>query len=53
MVSEKNKDGKTYFVCDECELAYTEKDKAEQCENWCKKNPGSCSPEVVKFSVKI
>lgn len=53
MVSEKNKDGKDYFVCDECGLAYAEKEKAEQCEAWCNKNSGSCNPEVVEFSVKI
>ena len=53
MVYEKNKEEKIYFVCDKCNLAYTEKEKAEQCEKWCKENPGSCDPNAVKFSVEL
>ncbi len=53
MVYEKNKEGEIYFICDKCNLAYHEKEKAEQCEKWCNENPGSCDPNAVKFSVEL
>ncbi len=53
MVSEKQKDNKTYYMCDICKLAYKKKEMALKCESWCKDNPGSCNPDVVKFAVDI
>ncbi|MBR9675424.1 hypothetical protein GOV05_00255 [Candidatus Woesearchaeota archaeon] len=51
MVSEKSKDGKTYYLCDICKLVYESKELALQCEEWCKNHPGTCNPEVAKYAL--
>ncbi|MCD6495683.1 MAG: hypothetical protein J7K54_00245 [Candidatus Aenigmarchaeota archaeon] len=53
MVSKKVRNGRTYFLCDMCGLAYGEMEKAVQCESWCREHPGSCNPDVVKFAVQL
>ena len=48
MVKE-NKEMKCYY-CEECEMAYVDKKKACQCEEWCKKHK-SCSLEITKYAI--
>ncbi len=52
MVKEVEKQGKTYFQCEECGFYYKERGWAEKCEDFCKKN-NSCSLEITKHSVKV
>ncbi len=52
MVTKKVKEGKQYFVCDECGLIYLNNEIAEKCEKWCKETH-SCNPEIIKNAVKI
>lgn len=40
------------FYCEECEMAYNDKNKAYECESWCKKNK-SCNLEITKYSLNI
>ncbi len=45
----ENKRLKLYY-CEECGLAYKDKKKAVECENWCKKHK-SCNLEIIKYSI--
>lgn len=38
------------YVCEECNFVYTEKEKARECEGFCKKHR-SCSTEITKKSI--
>ncbi len=40
------------YYCEECEMAYTNKKKACECEEWCKKHK-SCNLEIIKHSLKM
>jgi hypothetical protein len=42
---------KTIFLCDICGLGYLDKKTAQDCEDYCKANPGSCSVEISKKAV--
>lgn len=48
MVKEDKKN-KCYY-CEECELTYVDKQKACECEEWCKKHK-SCNLEITKYSI--
>jgi hypothetical protein len=52
MVTEKIKDGKKYFLCDECGFAYLSKEEAQKCEDWCREHH-SCNMELTKNAVKL
>lgn len=40
----------TLYQCPECELRYKEREIAEKCEAWCKKNK-SCNLDIIKHAV--
>ena len=50
MVREKNKKNRGYY-CEECNMAYIDKKKAHECEEWCKKHK-SCNLEIIKHAIK-
>lgn len=51
MTREIKKNGKTLYVCDECEFAYEKKELAEKCEAWCREKH-SCNLEITKYAVE-
>lgn len=51
MVSEKKINDKTVFLCDICGLGYTDKKTAQNCEDYCKAHPGSCSAKITNKAV--
>jgi hypothetical protein len=51
LVKEKQFEGKTIFVCEICGLGYLEKETAQQCEEWCRKNPGTCNAQISQKAV--
>jgi len=51
-MAKKEKRGKQIvFVCEECKLAYKEKEIAKKCQEWCSEHK-SCNLEIIKFAVK-
>jgi predicted ATP-dependent serine protease len=50
MVKEVEKKGKVLFICEECGLAYEQKEWAEKCQQWCRENQ-SCNLEIIRHSV--
>lgn len=52
MVKEIKKDENKYYICEECDFAYKEKELAKKCEDWCKKYH-SCNIEITKNAVKL
>jgi len=50
MVKSIKKKGKEYFVCEQCNFSYKEKQTAEKCEQWCAKHH-SCNIEITKKAV--
>jgi hypothetical protein len=51
MVKEVKKEGFTFYICEECGLAYKEKTWAEKCERFCSKHH-ACSLEITSHAVK-
>jgi len=51
LVTEKKIENKTVFLCDICGLGYSEKNIAQDCEDYCKAHAGSCSVEITKKAV--
>lgn len=47
MVKEKETDGGTLFVCEECGFAYREREWAEKCQAWCHEHQ-SCNLEIIQ-----
>ena len=45
-----DKKNECYF-CEECQMAYVDKKKAYECEEWCKKYK-SCNLDIIKYSLK-
>ncbi len=43
--------GKNIFACEACGFGYKEKQLAQKCEDFCKKN-NSCSLEITKHAIK-
>ena len=39
----------TLYQCDACKLAYKERDKAVECEAWCKEN-NSCNLDIIQYA---
>ena len=52
MAKKITKNKKIYYVCDECNFAYKNKEIAEKCENWCRKHH-SCNTEITKYAVEV
>ncbi len=52
MVKQINKNQKTYFMCEECNFAYKDKNTAAKCEKWCRDHH-SCNMEITKHAVEI
>ncbi len=52
MVKEIKKEERTYYICEECEFAYENKEWAEKCQSYCNEHH-SCSLEITKHAVKI
>ncbi len=52
MVKELRKDDKTYYICEECGFAYEQKERAEQCQQWCKEHQ-SCNLEITQHAVPL
>jgi hypothetical protein len=53
LVSEKIVGNKTVFLCDICGLGYSERKIAQDCEDYCRIHPGSCSVEISKKAVYL
>lgn len=51
MVKQIKIKGKEHFYCEACKLVYVDKNWAEKCEEWCKKN-SSCNLEITEHSIK-
>ena len=52
IVKEIEKKGKKYYVCEECEFAYMDRETAQKCQDWCNEHH-SCNIEITKNAVKI
>ncbi len=52
MVKETIKNKTRYYICEECQFAYSDGGTAKQCEDFCKKYK-SCSLEITKKAIKI
>ncbi len=51
LVTEKKVGDRTVFLCDICGLGYSDEKTAQDCEDYCKAHPGSCSVEISKKAV--
>ncbi len=52
MVKEIVKQDKTLFTCEECGMAYEEKEWAEKCQDWCSEND-TCHIEIIAHAVPL
>ena len=52
MVREIKREDKGLFICEECGLAYEQKEWAEKCQQWCRENQ-SCNLEIIQHSVPL
>ena len=50
MVKEVKKNGKTLYTCEECGMAYQEKEWAAKCQAWCSANH-TCHLEIIQHAV--
>jgi hypothetical protein len=51
LVTEKKVGDRTVFLCDICGLGYPVKKTAQDCEDYCKAHPSSCSLKISKKAV--
>lgn len=51
MVSEKKVGDGIVFLCDICGLGYADRKTAQECEDYCRAHPGSCSAEIVEKAI--
>ena len=51
-MKEIKKDGKTYYMCEACDMYYESKEIAQKCEDFCNKYK-SCNLELIKYAVNI
>ncbi|MDO8508654.1 MAG: hypothetical protein Q7S27_03130 [Nanoarchaeota archaeon] len=49
-MEKEDKEIKAYY-CEECNMAYPDKKKSHECEEWCKKHK-SCNIEIIKYAIK-
>ena len=52
MVKQITKNKKIYYVCEECDFIYVDKEIAAKCEAWCREHH-SCNIEITKYAVQI
>ena len=52
MVKTVSKPKAKYYICEECNFAYKDKETAAKCENWCREHH-SCNMEITKYAVNI
>lgn len=52
MVREIKKNGKILYQCELCSFAYTEKERAAKCHEWCKEHH-SCNLEIIEHGVPL
>jgi hypothetical protein len=52
MVRKVEKEGKSFYICGKCGLAYKEKIWAEECEKFCSKH-NACSLEIISHAVQM
>ncbi len=53
MVTEKKIGDKTVFLCDVCGLGYADRKTAQECEDYYRAHPGSCSVEISQKAVYL
>ena len=52
MVKEIKQDGNTLYVCEECGMAYEEKEWAQKCQEWCHEHH-SCNLEIMEHATPL
>ena len=52
MVKKEQFQGKETFKCEDCGLHYSDKQIAQDCENFCRTHK-SCSGEITKKSIEL
>lgn len=52
MVKEVEKNGKTLYMCEACNMYYETFDLAKQCEDYCNKHH-ACSLDITKHAVDV
>ena len=52
MVKEIKKNGDTLYLCEECGMAYKEKEWAQKCQAWCKEHH-TCNLEIIEHAVPL
>jgi len=50
MVKEEIRNNKNYFICEECGFACESKERAENCQNWCKEHK-TCNIEITRHAI--
>jgi len=53
LVKKLERNGKTYYICELCNVAYAEGKWAKKCTEWCSEHFGTCSIEVAQHAVKL
>jgi hypothetical protein len=53
LVTEKNVENGTVFLCDICGLGYADRKTAQECEDYCRAHHGSCSAEISRKAVYL
>lgn len=53
MVSEKNVGDKIFFLFEICGLEYENKKTTQNCEDYCRAHPDSCSAEIREKAVYV
>jgi hypothetical protein len=53
VVKKLERNGKSYYVCELCNVAFAEEKWAKKCTEWCSEHCRTCSIEVVQHAVKI
>lgn len=52
MVKELQKNGKPYYICEECGFAYEQREWAQKREAWCQEHH-SCNLEITEHAVPL
>jgi hypothetical protein len=50
MVTEREPEGRTVFLCDICGVGYVDRETAQECEDYCRTH-NSCSIEITEKAV--
>jgi len=51
MVKQEKIDGMSCHFCEECNMAFVDRKKACECEEFCKKHK-ACNIEIIKYAIK-